>query len=81
VLDLAVADLAALRRPGTSTHGLSTAFACALAQQLWPGRSPPVRIVAVTIGPPEPHQPGLSPAVALAVPLAVARVLAAVESA
>jgi len=57
-------------------HGLGVAQAIALARVLSPNVAPPrVRIVGVTIGPPERGRCGLSPGVAAAVPVAAARVL------
>jgi hydrogenase maturation protease len=70
VLVLGAGDLPAGRHP-TSSHGLSVPEAIALARAL---SSVTVQIVAVAIDPPAAAGVGLSPAVAAALPEAVARV-------
>ena len=79
ILDLDPAELALRDARGVSTHGIGVADAIALARALVPdGVTPSIRVVAVTIERPARHEARLSPAVAAALPRAVARVLALV---
>lgn len=78
VREVAPEDLAA-GTAACSTHGLDVAQALALARALHPGRARPVRIVGIGIARPSRPALGLSPAVAAAVPRAVARVRAMLE--
>ncbi len=78
VVDLAPADLAARATAACSTHGLDVTGAIALADVLHPDERRAVRIVAIGIERPVRHGTVLSPAVAAAVPRAVARVRALV---
>ena len=79
VVELDPAELARRDARGVSTHGIGVADAIALARALVPdGVAPSIRVVAVTIERPARHGAGLSPAVAAALPRAVARVLALV---
>jgi hydrogenase maturation protease len=76
VLVLSPEELARKRLQAVSSHGLGVAEALELGRALASGsRSPPVRLIAVAIPPPERHRLGLSPEVAAAVPEAAARVL------
>jgi len=76
VLDLAPSELARRGPRSVSTHGLGVPEAVELARTLAPDTvSPAVRVVAVTIQRPTAYAQCLSPAVAAAVPRAVARVL------
>jgi hydrogenase maturation protease len=63
-------------RPGpVSSHGVGVAAALALARQLHPGAPSWLRIVTIGIRQPDRYTGGLSPAVAAAIPAAVALVL------
>jgi hydrogenase maturation protease len=76
VLELSPTDFARRGTRAVSTHGIGAAEAVELARALVPDAvSPSVRVVAVTIERPARYQQRLSPAVAAAVPHAVARVL------
>jgi len=76
VLELSPADLARRGPRAVSTHGLGVPEVVDLARTLAPDTvSPSVRVVAVTIERPAAYAQCLSPAVAAAVPRAVARVL------
>ena len=76
VLELSPSELARRGPRGLSTHGLGVPHVVELARTLVPDTvSPSVRVVAVTIERPTAYAHGLSPAVAAAVPRAVARVL------
>jgi len=80
VVELVPEELDASGFRPVSTHGLGAARAIALARTLTPDAiSPAIRIVGITIAPPARYVQALSPAVAAAVPRAVARVRALVE--
>jgi len=79
VVELSPDDLARSEARFMSTHGIGVSTAIELAAVLAPQLSRPrIRIVAVTIAPPPRFADGLSPAIAVAVPAAVDRVLALV---
>ena len=76
VIELGADDLSQQRPQTLSSHGIGVGEAIALARQLSPEQiSPSIRIVAVTIGPPDRCGHGLSPAVAAAVGWAADKVL------
>jgi hydrogenase maturation protease len=80
VIELVPEELDASGFRPVSTHGLGAARAIALARTLAPDAvSPAIRIVGITIALPARYVQVLSPAVAAAVPRAVARVQALVE--
>jgi hydrogenase maturation protease len=78
VLELGPDELAGRGAAPYSTHGLDVEGAIALARALEPRLTPSLRIVAVGITRPPRPAPGLSPAIAAAVPRAAARVRALV---
>jgi hydrogenase maturation protease len=79
VLELDPAELAQRNGRAVSTHGIGVADAVELARTLVPdGVAPSIRVVAVTIERPARYEVRLSPAVAAALPRAVAHVLALV---
>jgi hydrogenase maturation protease len=80
VVTLAPEELESHRRGPVSTHGLGVPRALALARAVAGARvAPAIHVVGITIARAEPYGPGLSPAVAAAVPRAAERVLALVE--
>jgi hydrogenase maturation protease len=76
VLDLAPEEIAARGLRPLSSHGIDVAQALALSRELAPCVNSCVHIVGVSIERPSGPRPGLSPAVALAVPRAAALALA-----
>lgn len=76
VVELGLEDLSRQAAEPASSHGMGVVQAAELARVLYPSVESEVRVVAVTIDAPRGCRVGLSPVVADAVPVAVARIVA-----